>query len=302
MSRLGSVNGLLLAAILALTVVEVGAHVATRMRVPSNEEYREAARYVRSKLQPEDLIVAAPAWSDPLVRRELGDVIDRAMAGRSDNAGFARMWSLSIRGARPADAPLAAPSEQRDFGRVRVELWPLPKPSVTFDFTAHVESAEVSSGSRSCAFQHLRPARGGGLGYGVLPPVDRFQCEGRGPWVGEVVMEDLSLAPRHCIFQPPGVGAPTRVVFRGVELQDELRFYGGVYYEHERMLEGPPINATVLVNSEPIGRMEHRDGDGWEHLALRTQPGRADVTVDVVSSTKKQRSFCWAASIREAAR
>jgi hypothetical protein len=283
---------------LALPLIEVGAHIAARVRAPSAADYREAAGYVRGRLKPKDLIVAAPGWTDPLVRAQLGDRIDFAMAGRSDDAAYERMWSLSIRGARPKGARSTAPLETRDFGRVRVELWSLGPSSVTFDFTAHAQAAEVSVGARSCKWQRLRAARGGGLGYGVLPPVERFQCEGRGPWVAAVVMEDLDLAPRHCIFQPPGVGTPTRVTLRNVELREQLSFYGGVYYEHERMREGPPIFATVLINDKPVGRMQHRDGDGWEQLLLPTQPGRADVAIDVVSITKKQRSFCWAASVR----
>jgi hypothetical protein len=290
--------GLALVAILCLPLIEVGAHVATRAAVPTRAEYQQAAAYVRSQLQPKDLIVAAPGWTDPLVRAQLGDRMDLAMAGRSDVAAYERLWSLSIRGARPVDAPKSAPLEQREFGGVRVQRWSLPPSSVAFDFTAHAQQAEVSVGTRACRWQKLRPARGGGLGYGVLPPVERFQCDGRGPWVAAVVMEDLDLQPRHCIFQPPGVGTPSRVVFRGVELREQLSFYGGVYYEHERMRQGPPIFATVHVNGKPIGRMQHRDGDGWERLLLPTQPGWAEVAIDVVSSTKKQRSFCWAASVR----
>jgi hypothetical protein len=291
--------GLALVAILCLPLIEVGTHLATRAAVPSDGNYKQAADYVRSQLKPKDLIVAAPGWTDPLVRAQLGDRIDLAMAGRSDNAAYERMWALTIRGARPADAPPGAALETRDFGPVRVQRWALPRASVTFDFTAHARQGEVSVGERACKWQKLRPARGGGLGYGVLPPVERFQCDGRGPWVAPVVMEDLALAPHHCIFQPAGVGTPTRFVLRNVELREHLSFYGGVNYEHERMREGPPIFATVFVDGKPIGRMEHRDGDGWERLLLPTRPGRAEVAVEVVSSTKKQRSFCWAGSVRE---
>lgn len=293
---------LLWVALIALPVTEVALHFRARAAVPAHSDWQQAAAFVRGQLGPKDLIVSAPGWTDPLLRAALGDKVTTAMEGRSDLAGFERMWSLSIRGARPADAGTRAPSLTKSFGGVTVERYELGPASVREDLIDRLPTAEVSLGERPCARKRMTLPRGGGLGYGVLPPIERFQCDGGGTWLAEVVLEDLDITPRRCVFQPPGVGAPTRVVLRDVELTGELVFYGGLYYEHERMRHGDPVVMTVLANGAPIGTLAHRDGDGWKKLALKTTPGRADLTIEVRSTSRKQRGFCWAASTREAAR
>ena len=66
---------------------------------------KQQPRYVKPRLRPRDLVSVAPDWADPLLREVLGTDIDLAMAGRSDTSFYERLWSLSIRGARPAEAP-----------------------------------------------------------------------------------------------------------------------------------------------------------------------------------------------------
>jgi hypothetical protein len=290
---------LLWIALIALPVTEVALHFRARAAVPARSDWERAAQRVRSELAPKDLIVSAPGWTDPLLRAVLGDRIGPAMAGRSDLAGFERLWSLGIRGARPAEAGARAPALTEVFGAVTVERYDLGPATVRSDLVDRLGSAEVSSGSRPCPKKRLPPARGGGLGNGVLPPVERFQCDGAGTWIAEVVLEDLGITPRRCVFQPPGVGAPTRVLLRDVELSEQLVLYGGLYYEHERMRQGAPVVVTVLANDRPLGTLTHHDGDGWEKLALATQPGRVDLAIEVRSTSRKQRGFCWAASVRE---
>ncbi len=299
-------KALALLGLLALPVLEVGSHVVARAAVPADADWREAAAFVRAQLAARDLITSAPSWTDPLLRSVLGERIDLAMAGRSDTAPFERIWSLSIRGARPKDAPAQDPAFEQRFGGVTVQRWDLGRSNVVLDLTEQIASRalsmDVSHGSAACTWQKLRPARGGGLGYGVLPPVERAQCGGGGaPWVAPVVLEDLSLAPRRCIFQPPGVGAPMRVVLRDVALRERLVFYGGLYYEHERMRQGTPISITLRAGEREIGRMVHRDGEGWKRLDLATTEGRADLAIEVSSTTQRQRGFCWSATVRSGA-
>lgn len=292
---------LVLLALVALPVVEVALHYRARAAVPAQKDWQKAAAFVRGELRPKDLLVSAPGWTDPHLRAVLGDRIGPAMAGRSDTAAYDRMWSLGIRGARPKEATARTPELSRTFGGVTVERFALERPTVSIDLVEQVAKAqaEVATGARPCPHKRMPPPRGGGLGYGVLPPDERFQCDGN-TWVASVVMEDLSITPRHCVYQPPGVGKPTRVVLRDVALSEQLVLYAGLYYEHERMRQGPPVIATVLVNDRPIGKLTHHDGDGWERLDLKTSPGTASVAIEVLSTSRKQRGFCWAASVRSA--
>jgi hypothetical protein len=289
--------------LLALPVVEVGAHAATRLRVPPRSDWQAAAAFVRKELRAKDLITSAPGFTDPLLRHELGDRIDLAMAGRSDRTGYERMWALSIRDALPRDAPRAKPAVKRVFGGVRVLRWDLGPSPVRYDFTENVRSATVSWGEsaqpRACPMQRLGEPRGGGLGFGVLPPSERFACEGRrNAWVAPVVLEDLELQPRYCIYQAAIGRAPLRVAFEDVPFADRVVFYGGLYYEHERMREGAPVLARVFQNDRELGRMQHLDGDGWKRLSLDTEPGVGRFAVEVSAQDPQRRSFCWSATVR----
>jgi hypothetical protein len=295
-------------ALLAFALCEVAAHAATRARVPDRQDWVAAARFVRAQLAPGDLITSAPGWTDPLLREVLGDRIDLAMAGRSDDAAYQRVWSLSIRGARARELQGRVPDVQRSFGRVRVERAALGASPVLFDFASALRTAEVAHGpsdnARVCRLGELAPGRGGGLGLGALAPRERFEC-GRGAWVAAVVLEDLALQPRHCVRQPPIQRGPLRVRFRDVPLGQRLVFYGGLYYEDERMRRGPDVHAHVRLHANGGERqllhMTHVDGDGWKRLEVATGGGRADVTVEVSSSSTHKRTFCWSASTRSGA-
>jgi hypothetical protein len=290
-------------ALLGFPVLEVSAHVLTRAHVPQPRDFADAARFVRTQLQPRDLITAAPAWTDPIVREVLGDRIDLAMAGRSDSAAYERLWALSIRGARPPEAGDRAPDATRTFGRVRVLRFPLGPSPVLYDFAEHVRGAQVTAFDRgqahACNWRDYSPPRGGGLGFAVLPPVERFGCELRhAGFVAPVVMEDLDNTPRRCVLQPPHGSEPLRVSFSDVPIGRRIVVYGGVYYEHERMREGADVTLRVLIDGREAGRMLHRDGDGWKRIELATSAGRAEVAFETTASNPFNRTFCWAATTR----
>jgi hypothetical protein len=280
----------------------------TRANVPEPQDWREAAAFVRGQWRPGDLVTAAPAWTDPLLRHVLGDRIDLAMAGRSDTAAYVRLWALVIRGAHVGEAPDCAPELARRFGRVTVKRWALDPPTVLYDFVERVRDAEVSwlrpEAARACPWRRFGPPARGGLGFGVLAPIERFACDPRGgsPWVAPVVMEDLDLAPRRCVWQQPaGAGAPIGVRFADVPLGARIVLRGGLYYEAERMREGGPIVLRVRLDDRPIGAMTHRDGDGWKALVVET-PGRTGtrgaVAIEVSAPSPDRRGFCWAATVR----
>jgi hypothetical protein len=290
--------------LLAFAAIEVSAHAITRARVPEMQDWRAAASFVRAHMQPRDLIAAAPDWADPLLRQVLGDRIDLAMAGRSDAGAYERLWVVSIRGARAREAPPGNAALEQRFGRVSVQRWALGPSDVLYDLVEHVHEAQVSvtehGQPRPCRLRRHPAPRGGGLGVGALPPVERFACDaGRaGSWVAPVVLEDLELRPRYCVLQPPAGSEPVRVALADVPLGDRLVLYGGLYYEHERMREGGPVLARVLVDGRELGHMLHRDGDGWKRLVIQTAGGRGEVAIEISAPNPDRRSFCWSASVR----
>ncbi len=298
--------------LLLLPLGELTAHALIVRHVVPDADYRAAAAFVRAGLLPRDLISVAPGWADPILRLHLGDRIPLSMAGRSDDAAYERMWVLSVRGALPADAPLRAAELQRDFGRVRVLRYALGKSPVLYDFAQALPSAHVTleDGGRAhdCLLRHGGTPRGGGLGRAVLYPIaERFDCDPRRPWlfVGNVVTEDLDIVPRYCIWQHAAGDAPVGVTFSDVPLGSQLVFYGGLYYEHERMRDHGPVRADVFINGERRASMIHHDGDGWKQLIVATSPdspnAHGEVRIEVRAHAPDRRSFCWSASTRAAA-
>lgn len=295
-------------ALLVFALVEVGTHAATRARVPKPEDWRRAAEFVRQGIVPPELVTVAPAWADPLLRRVLGDQIDLAMAGRSDTAGYRGLWALVLRDAEVLEAPARPPELERRFGRITVKRWSLGKPSVRYDLVEHVHEAEVHwqrrDGARECAWRRFPPARRAGLGVGVLYPTERFACDAGESWlwVAPVVLEDLELRPRRCVWQHPAGGDdPIVVRYRDVPLGDRLVFYGGLYYEHERMREGGRVRARIRIDDRVAGTFTHDDGDGWKKLVVPTGASgdvHGDLAIEVTAERPDRRSFCWAATTR----
>jgi hypothetical protein len=254
------------------------------------------------------VVTAAPRWADPLMRAAVGDLLDVQSAGRSDLAPFRRLWALSIRGHRPDEAPPSAPEHVATFGRVRVERWSLPAVHIAYDFVEHIAEAEVvwieRGETRPCRFVRGGRPQGGGLGTGPITPGERHVCDPSRPWlwVGATVEEDLAMRPRRCVWQHPSGPEPVRATFRDVPLGDSLVLYAGLWWEHERTMDGGPVDVVVRLEGEEIGRLHHIDGDGWKRVDVAIpearRRGRGTIAIDVSAPNPHFRTLCWAATTR----
>ncbi|UJR87047.1 hypothetical protein [Sandaracinus amylolyticus] len=298
--------------VLALAVVEIVAHVVTQSRVVPWSDWQAAAARVRAEWREGDVVTSAPHWADPLMRAAVGDLLDVRSAGRADLAPYSRLWQLSIRGHRTPEAPQRAPDHVELVGRVRIERWDLAPEPILYDLVEHVMDAEVAliegDEARACRPQRGGRPSGGGLGSGPMTPAERHVCDPRRPWlwVGATVEEDLEMLPRRCVWQHPPGEEPVRATYRDVPLGERVVLHAGLWWEHERTMSGGEVDVVVRVDGQEIGRLVHRDGDGWKRIeaaipeALRGQRGTIDV--DVSAPNPHLRTLCWAASTREAAR
>lgn len=293
--------------LLAVAVTEIIAVPVRSARVATDQDWRDAAAFVRAQHRAGDAIAVEPQWADPWLRWALGDRITLADAGRSDLAACSRLWTLTLRGLDVPNVPSDAPELDQLIGRVRVRRWRLPPPSVRYDFAEHVREATVSrvvnGVEQPCPWQTMPPTRGGGLGVGALFPTDRHVCDARRPWlfVAPLVLEDLDLKPRYCLWQHPQGREPIVARFDRVTLQDELVFEGGLYYEHERDRMRGPVHVKLRLDQQDAGRMIHVDGDGWKRLVIDTRASRGQsvsVSVEVSSDNPHFRTFCWNATTR----
>jgi hypothetical protein len=117
---------------------------------PDDGAWARAAKVVRAEYRPGDLIVFAPSWVDPTGRMHLGDLIPIEMAARMDDARYARIWELSIRGAHRDERP----AFERDVDGVLVRRYDRTPAKVLADvrelLPAQVVLAEVGFEPHRC--------------------------------------------------------------------------------------------------------------------------------------------------------
>lgn len=289
--------------IAGLAIFELLAHPWVQAAIPTDESWEAASAFVRSRYEPGDQLVSAPAWTDPIVRHYLGDLLPLRAAASSDLAGIERVWELSIRDATTREEP---PALEEQFDEVYVRMWPVSSDEVVYDFVENVEHARVelvtSEESRACPWKAQRPSRGG-LGYGPMTPDERFVCDPRRPWlwVGATVLQDLELQPRRCVWQHPSGRDPVRVTFTDAPLGERLVVHAGIDYNAERKREHGPVTLRVFVDDELAGELIHRDGDGWSGTEIDTSAlglSRAEVRFETTADDPSARLFCWSASAR----
>ena len=296
-----SLSGWVWVSVAGLAAFELAAHVWIIAQVPSDEAWRDAASFVRTRLTPTDRIVAAPSWADPFVRRELGDLMPLRAVAPPDDAGFDRVWELGIRG---ATSRLDPPTLEQELGPVVVRMWEVEAPTIVFDFVEHIARAGVdlvkAERSVACPWATGPPDRGG-LERGPMKPAERFECDPKRPWswVGATILADLKLRPRRCIWQHPIEDGQVCTTFRDVPLADTLVVRAGVDYQVARRRTHAPVILRVFVDDELAGELVHRDGDGWTGLDIDTTHARgalATVRFETSASDPTARLFCYAAS------
>lgn len=274
-------------AVVLLALVEaVNAFVAPS-RAPTDKDWAAAAAKVRAGFGPGDLIVAAPAWADPLMRLHLGDLVPMPVAGRMDSARYGRVWEISQRGARAADTAGANLAESTRQGGLTVRRWERPAAKVTFDLLAEWHKAEVSvvtpdQAEVPCAFTQ-----------------ERFQCLGGASFKPELIEVDTTL--RNGLAVDPVERSTLVVAFSDVLLGRELTVASGLHSVWLRKLGEGKVRLRVLVDGRELGVSEATSQSGWAlksfdtaALAGKTGKVRFEITVDKANA----RHFGFAAEAR----
>ena len=270
-----------------LALVEtVNAFVAPAL-APSEKDWRAAAAEVRAGFQPGDLIVAAPAWSDSLMRVQLGDLVPMPIAGRMDAGRFGRIWEISQRGARAAETQSAQMAATSRHGRLSVKLWQKPAARVAFDFLSQWQKASLSVST---------PDRG------ELPcwmAQAKFQC-GEGTSLGPELLE-IDTALRNGLAIDPHERTITVLEYSDVPFGRELAVAAGLHNVWLRKSGDGKVHLRVLADGRELGAVDAGSLSGWSvrrfdtsGLAGRQGKVRFEITVDKAHG----RHFGFAAEAR----
>ncbi|MCC6747270.1 MAG: hypothetical protein IT371_06400 [Deltaproteobacteria bacterium] len=288
---------LLLAALLALLAVELGATLVQHLRVPSETDWQAASKAVRRDWRRYgDALLFAPAWVDPLGRQHLGDLLTLESASLSDVDRFSRVYQVSVRGGVHPFVAGLRPSSTDRFGGVTVTRYDKPAEKVTYSFYHRLGEAQVERAGPTPARCVRQPHP-----YGATRI--RFVCDDRASWnwVGQHLAE-VNHRPYHCIYAHPFEGHRMRVTFPNVPRSRRLVVYTGLDDFENRKKSKAPVTLEVFVGERRVGQIRHDSDSPWRRTELgfgetsgaALHPVRFEVTTDLAYA----RTFCFTAEAR----
>lgn len=298
----------LAAAVPAVGLVELLAHVVQISTVVPERDWRAARAYVAAQAKPEDLIAFTPRWADPLGREFFGPgLATLEREARDDETRFPRAFEVSIRGFHLPALSGWKRTDRRTFGGVSVTTLENPAPAtVLSDLVSmldpqHLGVSLVQGADREsdCSFVPNASVVSGGLGAGMpLSGGPRFVCPGNAA-VATTIATDLDYYPHRCIYAAPPGDSTLRMRFSSVAFGRALSGHHDVYIETGP--DGLPLTIVFKTDETVIGRATYRDGDGWKTFEFDTSTlagKRADLVVEVSSGGGGRRGYCFEASTR----
>ena len=273
-----------------LAVVESTVALVAPSLAPSEADWAAAASAVRAGYRPGDLIVAAPAWADPILRVHLGDLIPPEIAARMDDDRFGRVWEVSQRGAQAAAAAGGTATVDDRFGRLRVRLVERSAETVTYDFVAHWADAQVSR----------RDARGGVVACTLAG--DRFVCPAPGNNSLHRQLVEVDQKLREALLTEPVLGAAVVIEFPSVPLGRALVIATGLHDTWMRKAARGTVEARLTVGAQTTDLPVTSDDSGWTRTRIDTaaRAGQtAPVKLELTSAAPADRFFAFAAEARQ---
>jgi hypothetical protein len=299
----------LLALVPLVGLVELALHLKqTSSDVVPDSDWTAARDAVKADLRPDDLVVFAPFWADPLGRRWFGGgVATIAREARPDATRFPRAFEVSIRGAHDEELAGWKKVAEKQVGKITIAQLENPAPAkVLTDLvtlvrpdTLAVSRIDANGTSTACPFQ--RGVSSGGstvVPQGTLTPADRFVC-GAGH-VGVAVLHALDHHPHLCIFASPQPNATLRLEFKGVTFGASLHGHSGIQWISERTPTAERVDLAFSAFERPIGSHSHKVGVGWAFYEFPTPElagKKGDLVADITGAAS-QRYSCFEADTR----
>jgi len=298
--------GVLLGLVPLVPVVELALHAHQTGDVVPEEDWAAARDLVRGEITPDDLLVFAPFWADPLGRRSFGDALaSRKREARSDERRFRRAFEVSIRGAHEPALEGWKKVEEKRAGAVTVTLYENPSYTrVLDDVLEALPRLAVTrldaSGEQPCPFQRGSTAGGSTVvPQGLLTPAEKFVCSGA--HVGVAVLHGIDHRPHVCLYATPSPGATLRLKVRDVMFGASLFGHSGIQWVAERTPTPEKVAMTFYGDGRLLGTHAHKVGAGWTGFELPTPEldgKKGELVAEIGPSS--QRQFCFEATTRGA--
>jgi len=294
-------------AIPAVAVLELSAHVVQVSRTITDDDWAKARSAVQAAAHPDDLVVFAPFWVDPLGREHFKqDLATVEREARPDDTRFPRAFEVSIRGAHLPELDGWTAEGKEHFGAITVTTWKNPSPvKVIDDLVAHTapDRAHVTvfdgSNETDCGWMQDRPQTGG-IGFGPAIPGGHFVCP-RGGFVAVSVLQATDYRPHKCVYVPALGGAATiRIRFSGVEFGRSLHGHHAISWDQARF-QSPPVTLVWKVEGRTLAHLVDQDADGWKPFEIDTSDlagQKADLVAEVSAPTSAHRQYCFEADTR----
>jgi hypothetical protein len=276
------------AAFVLLALVETVNALVGPGRVASDGEWEAAASEVRAGFRPGDLILFAPDWADQVGRQHLGDLVTAQMAGRGDDDRYARVWEVSIRGARSTETSGRILSHNR-HGKVEVTLYEKEPPvEICFDFTEHLAEARVTQVPSDGRGDERPCYRDGGAFKCTSTRIEKRTLE-------------VDYRPRRGILAPVDGGMTTRIEFENVPLGKELVGYTAMHDYYSRKSADGPVDFAMFVDGKQAVSVHHLNHDGWRRFdfPIANQPGTHNVRFEIHAPNAAWRTFGFHAEVRK---
>ncbi|CAN5468001.1 hypothetical protein BH09MYX1_BH09MYX1_36090 [soil metagenome] len=289
-------------------LAELALHIKQTHSVAAPEDWAAAKADVEKNAKPDDLVTFAPKWVDPIGRETFGSALaTEAREAYPDVSRFPRAFEVSIRGAHAPDLDGWTNVGEARFGAVTVTTWENPHPiTLVDDLLRHIDTPDLhvmlvdGATERECALVH-GAAQSGALGAGPATPGTHYGCP-NGTNVGITILADLDYNPRRCILAPPPGGQSfIRFRFDNLKLGKAIHGHHAISVHQERNLTGAPVTLAFRVGDRDLGKLVHRDGDGWKPFELDTSDlagTTAALTVDVSAANGDSRLYCFEADAR----
>lgn len=287
-NRVGGAGLVCAIAVAAVALVETAQALVAPSRAPTTADWRAASAELRQGFRTGDLIVAAPAWADPVMRMHVGDLLPIPVAARMDDARFGRVWEIAQRGARAPEAVGERVVHERRFGALTVRRIERPAAEVTYDFLERWQDAYVTRwdavqrSSTPCPWAN-----------------DAFRCPAHGVEARRMLVE-VDNTIRRAILAPPVANAVVGIQFPSVSLGRELVVYVGLHDTWARKVPGT-VNFEVWVGGAPAASTVVDNRSGWRRLRIDTSDRAGQTAVvrfHISSRTPAARLLAFAAEAR----